>query len=69
MKTPKKFHLDENLGSLITEISEHYGISQSTFVEELLLSVLVPDAFYIQTTIIKNDDFYKDQVEKYLLEG
>ncbi|MFC9542997.1 hypothetical protein ACFTQ7_24650 [Lysinibacillus sp. NPDC056959] len=69
MKKPKKFHLDTKLCELIDSISEHYKVSRSVFVEELILSVLMPDKFYIQTTLILNDDFYKEQVEKYLLEG
>lgn len=69
MKKPKKFHLNENLCNLIDNVADHFDVSQSVLVEELILSVLVPDKFNIQTIIILNDDFSKNQIEKNLLEG
>ena len=69
MKKPKKFHLNENLCNLIDNVADHFDVSQSVLVEELILSVLVPDKFNIQMIIILNDDFSKNQIEKYLLEG
>lgn len=65
-RIPKKLNLREDLSMLIDDISTHYKISKSDLVEELLLSVLIPDAFYIQTTLIKNDDHYVKAVEDYL---
>lgn len=69
MKKPKKFHFNENFCDLIDNIAVHFDVSQSVLVEDLILSVLLPGKFNLQTTLILNDDFSKKQIEKYLLEG
>lgn len=69
---PKKTFLlyyEENIDSLITAVAKHYNVKKSAIIEEMILSFLDPDKFLILLTIIQNDDFYKKQVEEYLLEG
>jgi len=68
MKIPKKFRLNENLCYFIDNVSEHYDITKSALVEELLLHLLLPERFNVHANLILNDDFAKDQVEKYLRE-
>lgn len=71
-KLPKKTFLlyyEENIDSLITSVAKQYNVKKSAIIEEMILSFLDPDKFLILLTIIQNDDFYKKQVEEYLLEG
>lgn len=64
MKKPKKFHLETRLCDLIDDLSEHYQISKSDLVEELIHAALFPIGF-TSLSFLRNDDYFKEKIFEY----
>lgn len=64
-KVPRKIYLEHGLTNVLDKIAEHYEISKTVLVEELLFASLFPEDKPIRILLIENDEYFKGLLQDF----